>query len=148
MSVRTTVTSQAGESYLNGASIEIEGREEVDLHELAKGWKAAVARATDPVTRHEATLKNDRGNLPLHSAASFRAPIDVTESLLEAFPEAAGMTNNYGNLALHFTAWKKGPLDVERLLLKVFPEGKRRNQLLAKTILIGFFVNWSVVSFS
>jgi len=46
------------------------------------------------------------------------------EALLEAFPEAAGMTNNYGNLALHFTAWKKGPLDVERLLLKVFPEGE------------------------
>lgn len=95
----------------------------LDLHELAKGWKAAVARATDPSTRNEAKVKNDRGNLPLHSAASFRAPLEVTEALLEAFPEAAGMTNNYGNLALHFTAWKKGPLDVERLLLKVFPEG-------------------------
>lgn len=23
----------------------------VDLHELAKGWKAAIARAKDPVTR-------------------------------------------------------------------------------------------------
>jgi ankyrin repeat protein len=59
----------------------------------------------------------------LHSAASFRAPIEVAEALLEAYPEAASMTNNYGNLALHFTAWKKGPLDVERLLLKVYPEG-------------------------
>jgi SpoVK/Ycf46/Vps4 family AAA+-type ATPase len=95
----------------------------VDLHELAKGWKAAIARATDPASRHETRIKNDRGNLPLHTAASFRAPIEVTEALLEAYPEAASITNNYGNLALHFTAWKKGPLDVERLLLKVFPEG-------------------------
>jgi SpoVK/Ycf46/Vps4 family AAA+-type ATPase len=95
----------------------------VELHELAKGWKAAIARATDPATRHECRIKNDRGNLPLHTAASFRAPIEVTEALLEAYPEAASITNNYGNLALHFTAWKKGPLDVERLLLKVYPEG-------------------------
>lgn len=95
----------------------------IELHELAKGWKAAIARATDNATRHETRIKNDRGNLPLHTAASFRAPIEVTEALLEAYPDAASITNNYGNLALHFTAWKKGPLDVERLLLKVFPEG-------------------------
>lgn len=24
----------------------------VELHELAKGWKAAIARATDPATRY------------------------------------------------------------------------------------------------
>ena len=72
---------------------------------------------------HEAQVKNDRGNLPLHSAASFRAPVEVIESLLEAYPEAASLTNNYGNLALHFTAWKKGPIESEKLLLKVFPEG-------------------------
>jgi len=97
--------------------------QDVEVHELAKGWKAAIARATDPNTRHEARNKNDRGNLPLHSAASFRAPIEVAEGLLEAYPEAASITNNYGNLALHFTAWKKGPLDVEKLLLRVHPEG-------------------------
>ena len=25
--------------------------EEIDLHEIAKGWKAAIARAKDPATR-------------------------------------------------------------------------------------------------
>jgi hypothetical protein len=75
------------------------------------------------VCRHEAQVKNDRGNLPLHSAASFRAPLEVAEALLEAYPEAASMTNNYGNLALHFTAWKKGPLEVMKVLLKIYPEG-------------------------
>ena len=97
--------------------------EYVDLHELAKGWKAALSWSSDPATRHEARRKNDRGNLPLHSAASFRAPVEVIEGLLEAYPEAASMTNNYGNLALHFTAWKKGPLDCMKLLLQIFPEG-------------------------
>jgi len=96
---------------------------DVELHELAKGWKAAIARATDPTTKHEARVKNDRGNLPLHSAASFRCPIEVTEALLESYPEGASLTNNYGNLALHFAAWKKGPLESEKLLLSVFPEG-------------------------
>lgn len=94
-----------------------------DLHELAKGWKAAIARLRDPATAHEARKKNDRGNLPLHSAASFRAPLEVVDALLEVYPDAASLTNNYGNLALHFTAWKKGPLDCERLLLRIFPEG-------------------------
>ena len=97
--------------------------EYVDLHELAKGWKAALGWCSDSRTRHESRRKNDRGNLPLHSAASFRAPVEVIEGLLEGYPEAASVTNNYGNLALHFTAWKKGPLDCMKLLLQVFPEG-------------------------
>lgn len=51
--------------------------EYIPLHELAKGWKAAISWATDPHTKGEARKKNDRGNLPLHSAASFRAPVEV-----------------------------------------------------------------------
>jgi len=101
----------------------VQEKEYCDLSELAKGWKATISRATNPNTREEAFVRNDRGNLPLHSAASFRAPLEVAEALLEAYPEAASITNNYGNLALHFTAWKKGPLDVEKLLLRIFPEG-------------------------
>ena len=57
--------------------------EYVDLHELAKGWKAALAWAMDPATRNEARTKNDRGNLPLHSAASFRAPCEVIGESVE-----------------------------------------------------------------
>jgi hypothetical protein len=54
-----------------------------EIHVLAKGWKAAIARAKDPNTRHEARIKNDRGNLPLHSAASFRAPLEVTGAFVQ-----------------------------------------------------------------
>jgi hypothetical protein len=116
-------TEQATDAQANNAAADHPSVEYVDLHELAKGWKAALSCCSDPRTRHEARRKNDRGNLPLHTAASFRAPVEVIEGLLEAYPEAASMTNNYGNLALHFTAWKKGPLDCMRLLLQVFPEG-------------------------
>jgi len=106
----------------NGSSM-LESQNYLDLHELAKGWKSAIVRATNPATRIEAQVKNDRGNLPIHTAASFRAPIEVAEALINAYPEGASQTNNYGNLALHFTAWKKGPLAVEQLLLKIYPEG-------------------------
>jgi hypothetical protein len=51
--------------------------EYIPLHELAKGWKAAISWATDPHPKGEARKKNDRGNFPLHSAASFRAPVEV-----------------------------------------------------------------------
>lgn len=119
----SVMSSSNGSTARMGAGGERPKEDEIDLHELSKGWQAAINRVKDPATRHEAWIKNDRGNLPLHSAASFRAPRDVAEALLDVYPEAASLTNNYGNLALHFTAWKKGPLDVEKLLLQIFPEG-------------------------
>ena len=64
-------------SSVAGSAIVTKDPEYIPLHELAKGWKAAISWATDPHTRDEARKKNDRGNLPLHSAASFRAPVEV-----------------------------------------------------------------------
>jgi hypothetical protein len=40
-----------GGSYHGGGSVVPPGGDYVDLHELAKGWKAAIARAKDPATR-------------------------------------------------------------------------------------------------
>ena len=69
-----------GERISNSAPMS--NPEYVDLHELAKGWKAALSWCVDPHTRHEARRKNDRGNLPLakcihkfgeHSSKRFRA---------------------------------------------------------------------------
>ena len=40
-----------GASYPGGGSVVPPGGDYVDLHELAKGWKAAIARAKDPATR-------------------------------------------------------------------------------------------------
>jgi len=121
--VTPSVSSERLTNNSNSTPAVVSDPEYIDLHELAKGWKPALSLCQDPRTRHESRRKNDRGNLPLHSAASFRAPVEVIEGLLECYPEAASMTNNYGNLALHFTAWKKGPLDCMKLLLQIFPEG-------------------------
>ena len=89
----------------------------VDLHELDKGWRAALLWYMTSRSRHKARQKNDQGNLPLHLSVSFRAPLDEIEGLLESYPKAALLTNNYDNLAVHFMAWKKRPLDYLRLLL-------------------------------
>ena len=63
---------------------------------------------TTPRMRHEARLKNDRDHLPLHSSASFRAPLDVIKGLPESCPESALSTNDYGHPAPHCTALKEG----------------------------------------
>jgi hypothetical protein len=63
-------------------SVSAKDPEYIPLHELAKGWKAAISWASDPHTRGEARKKNDRGNLPLHSAASFRAPVEVIGEII------------------------------------------------------------------
>ena len=59
-------------------------------------------------TRHEARLKNNRGHLPLHLSASFRAPSNVIKGLPESCPESALSTNNYGHSTRHFTALEEG----------------------------------------
>ena len=80
------VTSQSRTMTTQGSqqSGNINPSNYLDIHELSKGWKAAISRTTDPLTRHEAHIKNDRGNLPIHSCASFRAPLEVSEALLDA----------------------------------------------------------------
>ena len=74
-----SVSGSVAASASGSAAITSPGKdpEYIPLHELAKGWKAAISWASDPQTRGEARKKNDRGNLPLHSAASFRAPVEV-----------------------------------------------------------------------
>ena len=39
-----------------GSGVVPPGGDYVDLHELAKGWKAAIARAKDPATRYVLTI--------------------------------------------------------------------------------------------
>jgi hypothetical protein len=41
-----------GMSIMGGMSTIGGGGEYIDLHEVAKGWKAAVARTLDPATRY------------------------------------------------------------------------------------------------
>lgn len=49
--------------------------------------------------RHEAQIRNDRGNLPLHSATSFRAPIEVAgECHIEVLPVMCTPSSSVGTL--------------------------------------------------
>lgn len=46
-----------GGSYPGGGSVVPPGGDYVDLHELAKGWKAAIARTKDPATRLDPRIR-------------------------------------------------------------------------------------------
>ncbi|KAL7463160.1 hypothetical protein ACHAXS_003635 [Conticribra weissflogii] len=47
-----------------------------------------------------AAQKNNHGNLPLHYAAHYNAPIEVVEALYHAYPEGARQKNNDSNTPL------------------------------------------------
>lgn len=99
------------------------------LHDLCKGFGALLSRSKQPSFPEEAARLNDRGNLPLHAACSFKASADVVETLLKAYPGGASQPNGVGNLPIHQAAmWKASEATVEILLSK-HPEGATvRNQ--------------------
>jgi len=47
-----------------------------------------------------AARKNNHGNLPLHYAAHYNAPIEVVQALYDAFPEESQQVNNDKNTPL------------------------------------------------
>ena len=47
-----------------------------------------------------AAQKNNHGNLPLHYAAHYNAPLDVVKALYDAYPQAAMQKNNDANTPL------------------------------------------------
>jgi ankyrin repeat protein len=72
---------------------------------------------------------NERGNLPLHAAASFQATADVVEVLLKAYPGGASQPNGVGNLPIHQAAMWQAPVETAEVLLARHPEGATvRNQ--------------------
>eukprot|EP00569_Conticribra_weissflogii_P020661 CAMPEP_0171425322 /NCGR_PEP_ID=MMETSP0881-20121228/3247_1 /TAXON_ID=67004 /ORGANISM="Thalassiosira weissflogii, Strain CCMP1336" /LENGTH=680 /DNA_ID=CAMNT_0011944623 /DNA_START=105 /DNA_END=2149 /DNA_ORIENTATION=- len=87
----------------------------MDLHELAKGWKAALAWALDPATRGDARKKNDRGNLPLHSAASFRAPVEVIGALAcGGLPSLCGILSRFRSFVRSFIVFLENNLGLNK----------------------------------
>ncbi|KAL7505550.1 hypothetical protein ACHAXN_003064 [Cyclotella atomus] len=93
------------------------------LHELCKGFGALLSRSKTPQFPEEASLPNDRGNLPLHAASSFQATPDVIDALLKAFPSGASTPNSVGNLPIHQAAMWQAPPDSVELLLQHYAEG-------------------------
>lgn len=93
------------------------------LHELCKGYGALLSRSKTPQFPEEASRSNDRGNLPLHAACSFRATRDAVDVLLRAYPPGSSHANGVGNLPLHQAVTWRASLEVAEALLHHHPEG-------------------------
>jgi len=99
------------------------------LHELCKGWGALMSRAKQSDFTTEASKQNDRGNLPLHAAASFKASPEVMDALIKSYPPGPSTSNLIGNLPLHHACMWKAPIECVEALLERHPAGVRhRNQ--------------------
>ena len=99
------------------------------LHELCKGFGAILSRSKSRSLVDQASILNERGNLPLHTACSHKAPADVIETLLKACPSAASQANANGNLPLHQAAMWQAPLDSVEVLITRHPDAATvRNQ--------------------
>lgn len=94
-----------------------------------KLWKEAIARAqSNPkearafISRREKDGKIRWRLLPLHAAIVFKAPEDVIEALLTAYPKAAEAKDDQGMLPLHLAFRNGASAGVVNLLLMAFPQ--------------------------
>lgn len=69
-----------------------------------------------------ATQPNAAGNLPIHQAAMWQAPVETVDLLLNRYPEGATVRNQYGSLPLHMAASNQASQDVIRLLIESYPD--------------------------
>jgi len=63
-----------------------------------------------------AAQKNNHGNLPLHYAAHYNAPLEVVKALYDAYPDAALEQNNDQNTPLDLAIADGASPDVIALL--------------------------------
>lgn len=69
-----------------------------------------------------ASQANATGNLSLHQAAMWQAPVESVEILLARYPEGATVRNQYGSLPLHMAASNQATPEVVRLLISAYPD--------------------------
>lgn len=94
-----------------------------------KEWQAAIERSN--VHQDEAKVwvsrKEKDGRLrwrllPIHAAIVFKAPEDVIEALLAAYPKGAHAKDDQGMLPLHLAFRNGSSEDIVNLLLTAFPQ--------------------------
>ena len=92
--------------------------DEIDVEEA--DWDAVRQRLkAEP---DSAKVKGARGWLPLHAAASRKAPLDVVKTLLCAHAEGATANDESGHVAIHYAAARNAGAEVIRALaVKTFP---------------------------
>jgi hypothetical protein len=93
-----------------------------------KLWKESITRANSYPKEASAFIsrKEKDGSirwrlLPLHAAIVFKAPEDVIEALLTAFPKAAEAKDDQGMLPLHLAFRNGASAGIVNLLLLAFP---------------------------
>jgi hypothetical protein len=94
-----------------------------------KAWKETVKQAQESpeeariwVSRNEKDGRLRWRLLPIHAAIIFKAPEDVVEALLAAYPKGAQSKDDQGMLALHL-AFRNGSTEgVVNLLLVAYPQ--------------------------
>ena len=69
-----------------------------------------------------ASQPNNVGNLPIHQAAMWQAPVDTIELLLSRYPEGATVRNQYGSLPLHMAASNQASPEAVKLLIDAYPD--------------------------
>ena len=92
---------------------------------LAEGrrWDELIGLVRGPEGRDRAMERDEYGQLALHEAVFYRAPVEVVRALLDAFPQGAQATCGGGHLALHFALDRGAPMEVVRALLDAYPQG-------------------------
>ena len=69
-----------------------------------------------------ASQPNSAGNLPIHQAAMWQAPVETVETLMSRYPEGATVRNQYGSLPLHMAASNQSSPEVVQLLINSYPD--------------------------
>jgi Ankyrin repeats (many copies) len=94
-----------------------------------KDWNAAIARASSApveaktwVVRKEFDGKLRWRLLPLHAAIIFKAPEQVIEALLGAYPRSAECKDDQGMLPLHLAFRNGSSEEIVNLLLVAYPQ--------------------------
>ena len=99
----------------------------VDFLAEAFNEKKAVIWYNDVLPRITPEAARENGNVgqPLHYAAGNKAPLEVVDALLKAYPGGAMEEDISGRLPIHYAAQNKAPVEVVVALLKAYPEGAR-----------------------
>jgi ankyrin repeat protein len=80
------------------------------IQPLVESWRGALSVA------------GVNGNLPLHDACAYEAPLEVVQYLVKAHPKSLKVTDNYGYLPLHHACIGGAPLEVVSYLVEARPQ--------------------------
>jgi len=107
--------------------VDFEHRSPLYCYIVKRDWEAAIKRCKK--APEEASIwivtKGLKGNLrflPLHKACVLRAPLDLIENLIQAYPEGVSCEDHDGWIPIHCASYT-GASEIIEALLKVYSSG-------------------------